>query len=709
MIISRSFITSLGLALLATTSVLAAAPPTSAAQPAAGAAAAPSVAATLKSVDVPLLKTKWQPAEILAACEQVEKDTDAKLAGLLAVPDAERTFQGTFEAFDRIIADYGETVARLSFMKDIHPDQAVRDAGASCEERAGKYSVALAARKDLYLALKSWLDTGGKNSVLDAEQKRLVDITMLDFKRNGLALSDADRKKLVEIRSRLTELQTKFQKNLNDDKTTFTVKREELEGLPEDFIAAHEDKEKKGTFVLTTKYPDYYPVMENAKKEATRKKMEVAFMNRGGKENLKLLDEAIQLRAKAARLLGYKTHADFVAEDRMARDAKTVEAFLSRMKKGLQPGLEADRKKMLALKVADTGDKRASLYAWDWRYYMNQIKQQEFAIDDEKVRAYFPADKVMKGMFQVYSTLFNIELKEVPAAEVWADGVKLYEVRDSDTKRLVARFYADLYPREGKYGHAAEFTLSPGHAVEGGYRIPMAALVVNFQPPQNGQVARLAMDEVDTLFHEFGHVMHEALTTARYASQAGTRTALDFVEAPSQMLENWAYHPEVLALISADPSDPKKPLPLELANKLSAARKYNAGVHYSRQVFLGSFDFAIHTAPKASADATARKLWGDIMKLPEDKDAHFAGTFGHMMGGYDGGYYGYLWSEVFAADMFTRFQAEGVLNPKVGREYRDRVISRGRTVEPSVLLKDFLGREPNEEAFLKLTGIKPAS
>lgn len=660
-------------------------------------------------VDVPMLKTKWAPADLLAACEQAEKDTDAKLTALIAVPDVERTFQGTFEAFDRITADYGETVARMSFMKDIHPDQAVRDAGAACEERAGKYSVALAARKDLYLALKGWLDHAGKTAQLDDEQRRLVDITMLDFKRNGLALSDANRKKLVDIRSRLTELQTKFQKNLNDDKTTFTVTKDELEGLPEDFLAAHEDKAQKGTYVLTTKYPDYFPVMENARKEATRKKMEVAFMNRGGKENLKLLDEAIKLRRKAAKLLGYKTHADFVAEDRMAKDAKTIEAFLKRMKKGLEPGLEADRKKMLALKIEEEKNKKARLYAWDWRYYMNQIKVREYAIDDEKVRAYFPADKVLAGMFQVYSTLFGIELKEVAGAEVWADGVKLYEVRDAGTKGLVAKFYVDLYPREGKYGHAAEFTLSPGHAVEGGYRIPMAGLVVNFQPPQNGQVARLSMDEVDTLFHEFGHVMHEALTTARYASQAGTRTALDFVEAPSQMLENWAYLPEVLALISADPADPKKPLPAELANKLSAARKYNAGVHYSRQVFLGSFDFTIHTAAQAAADPTAKKLWAAIMKLPEDKNAHFAGTFGHMMGGYDGGYYGYLWSEVFAADMFTRFQTEGVLNPKVGKEYRDRVISRGRTVEPSVLLKDFLGREPNEEAFLKLTGIKPAS
>lgn len=674
------------------------------------------------AIDVAPLRHIFQPAELIALCEQAEKDTDAALAALVAIPDDKRTFDDSFVAFDRITARYGETVGRLMFMKDIHKDPAVRDAGAACEERAGKYAVALSARKDLYAAMKGFLENGGKTVKLDGEANRLVELTMLDFKRNGLELSDADREKLTALRQRLSELSSRFSKNLGEDKTSITVTAKDLDGLPADFIAAHEDPKKKGSIVLTTKYPDYYPVMENAKLEATRKKMEVAFMNRGGKENLKLLDEAITLRAQAAKLLGYPTHVDYVTEDRMAKNAATVDAFLTRMKTGLEPGLKADTDKMLALKAAETGSKKPVINAWDWRYYMNQIKKRDYAIDDEAVRAYFPTDKVMAGMFQVYSTLFAITIEEVTGAAAgkegfWSDGVKLYQVKDKGTGRLVARFYADFYPREGKYGHAAEFTLSPGHAVAAGqdgnvvegYSIPMAALVVNFQPPAEGKPSLLSMDEVDTLFHEFGHVMHEALTTSRYASQAGTRTALDFVEAPSQMLENWAFAPEVLALISVDPTDPTKPMPAELAQKIAAARKYDAGVKYSRQVFLGTFDKTIHTADKISADDAAKKAWAAIMKFPEDKAEHFAGTFGHMMGGYDGGYYGYLWSEVFAADMFTRFQKEGLLNEKTGREYRDRVISRGRVVEPSVLLQDFLGRPPSEEAFLQLLGITPAA
>ena len=642
--------------------------------------------------DTPLLNAQWKPADLAAACAKAETDTDAKLAKLVAVPDDKRTFKDSFETFDAVTGDYGEIVARLEFMKEIHKDKGVRDAAAECEERAGKYAVALGARKDLYLAMKGYLEHAGKSDKLDAEQKRLVELTMRDFKRNGLELSDADRKKLVDIRSRITELETKFQKNLNDDDTKFDAKKDELAGLPDDFVTSHEDPKRKGVYVVTTKYPDYYPVMENATNEATRRKMEVLFENRGGKENLKLLDEAVALRAQAAHLLGYKTHSDYVAEDRMAKNAKTIADFEARMQKGLAPALASDTKKMEALK------KKTPINAWDWRYYLNQIKKNDFAIDDEKVRAYFPADKVLAGLFKVYSTLFGIDIVEAKLPDAWADGVKLFEIHDAGKKDVLARFYVDLYPREGKYGHAAEFTLAPGHVDGAGYQKPLAALVVNFQPPANGKVAHLSMDEVDTLFHEFGHVMHETLTTARYTSQAGTHVALDFVEAPSQMLENWAYEPEVLKIVSDG-------MPADLAQKLNAARKFDAGVKYTRQVFLGQFDQAIHTSDKVDSDAVAKKLWADIMKFPEDKDEHFAGSFGHMMGGYDGGYYGYLWSEVYAADMFTRFAKDGVLNPKVGREYRDRVIARGRTVEPDVLLKDFLGRDPNETAFLKMIGI----
>ena len=716
---------------------------------------APRTFEQMAAVDVPGLATQLTTDQVTAQCKQAETTADAKLAALVAVPDAQRTFANSFNAYEQATADYSDEVGRLSFLKDIHPDAKVRAAAAGCEEEAGKYSVKVGARKDIYVALKGYLANAGKTETLDAEDKRLEELTMRDFKRNGLELSDADREKLVQIRSRLAELATQYSSNLDEDTTSFEVTDADLEGMPAEFIESHLKEKmkaaapatgapavgapavgkpagktvtlktepgakgkKKGkaaakpaarAVVLTTKYPDFYPIMENAKNEATRKKMWIAMEARESAKNLPLLAEAIKLRDQAAKLLGYPTHADFVTEDRMAKDAKTVNAFLDRLRVELLPARDELNKQMLALKVADTGNKKAVLETWDWRYYLNQIKKQNFAIDTEAVREYFPADKVMGGMFQVYSTLFNVKFTEVPNAAAWADGVKLYEVHDGlDGKgKLLAKFYVDLFPREGKYGHAASFTFGVARATAAGYQIPISALVVNFNPPKNGQAAKLSFEEVDTLFHEFGHIMHQSLTTARYASMSGTNVSIDFVEAPSQMLENWVYQPQVLALVSDDPKNPGHPMPDDLAKRLSSARTFDAGIRYTRQVYLASFDQAVHTrGADVDPDKVEHEVRMAITGYPTHPESHTAANFGHLMGGYDAGYYGYLWSEVYADDMFSRFEKEGILSPTTGKAYRDAILANGRTREPMELLKQFLGREPNDEAFLRITGIK---
>jgi Zn-dependent oligopeptidase len=677
--------------------------PETAPGPGAGAPAAP---AAVQRIDAPDLVTTWAPEALTAACEQAEKDLDAVLAKVVATAPAAMTFANSFGVVEDASTVYTEVVSRLHFMKDVHQDAKVREVSAACEERSGKYVVALGARKDLYDAMKAYLTNAGKTETLDAEQKRLIEITMRDFQRNGLDLPDEQRAKLVEIRKRLAELETRYHQRIGEDKTKFEVAIADLEGLPADFIARHEKSADGTKITLSVQYPDYFPVMENCKKESVRRQMLHAFNNRGGVENVKLLNEATKLRAEAARMLGFATHSDFVAQPNMAKSAKTIRDFLTRMQTGLKPGLEAFKQKMLALKQADTKDAKTVVNAWDTRYYLNEIRKREFAVDDEAVRAYFPAPKVLEGLFGVYARIFDVKFSEVVGAKVWAEGVKLFEMRDAKSNELTARFYVDMYPREGKYGHAAEFNMAGGHVVPEGYRVPLSVLVVNFEPPAAGKVAHLSVDEIETLFHEFGHVMHESLTTARYASLGGTNTARDFVEAPSQMLENWVYRPEVLELLSEDPAKPGTPMPRELMDKIIRARNYDAGVAYTRQVYLGLFDQTIHTEDAADADATAKRLWTEIAGFPEDQDTHFAAAFGHMMGGYDGGYYGYLWSLVFAADMFTRFQTEGVLNPATGRAYREQVLARGRTEDADVLLRNFLGREPNEKAFLEQLGIR---
>jgi thimet oligopeptidase len=680
--------------------------PTAKASPLPAAPAVHRPFAQLAAVNVPDLRFDYTPEQLDQACAEAEQTVDATLAGIVAIADPARTFANTVDAFEQALADYGDASGRLAFLKEIHPDAKVREAAARCEERAGKHSVALGARKDLYLAMKGYLDHAGKTEPLDTIDQRLIMLTMRDFRRNGLELSDADRTTLIQLRSHLAELQTQYSANLDNDTTSIEASPRELDGLPKDLVARLK-KAKGGKVIITTKYPDYYPVMEDARSEALREREYLAFNTRQADKNLPLLTEAVKVRDQAARLLGYKSHADFVTETRMAKNGAAVASFLARLQTELKPGRDALDTKMLALKKAETHNPHATLQTWDWRYYMHEIRKRDYSLDDEQIRAYFPADKVMAGMFHVYETLFHVTFDEVKGAKTWADGVKLYEVHDAPHGKLLAKFYVDLFPRPGKYGHAASFPMGLAREVKDGYQIPLSALVVNFNPPSDGKVAHLSIDEVETLFHEFGHIVHGSLTTARYASMAGSNVDTDFVEAPSQMLENFVYQPEVLALITEDPAHPGQTMPADLVARIAKARTYDAGVRYTRQVFLASFDQYLHThGADVDPDKIDHELRRSITGLGVDDREHFAASFGHLMGGYDAGYYGYLWSKVFADDMFTRFAKAGVLDPATGREYRDDILARGREEDPDALLARFLGRAPDEHAFLRLLGIE---
>src|SRR3954470_7017872 len=372
-------------------------------------------------VDAAPLRTDWTPQQLEAACKEAEKTCDAKLAKIASLKDSERTFANTPEAIEQVTTDWSEVVGRASFMKDVHPDEKVRAAATACEEEAGKYAARIASRKDLYLAVKAWQArgeqmeeralpatggarergaleeeralpaTGGarmRGASIGPQDRRLVELMMRDFHRAGVDLSDEQREKLVALRSRLAELQTRFSSNLDEDTTSVQMTREELDGMPDAYVARLK-KTSAGKYVVTTKYPDYFPFLENAKSTDARRKLEVAFMNRGAKDNLKLLDEAVALRDEAAHLLGYATHADYVTEVRMAKSAHNVQQFEDKLEGRLRERLPVDSAKMSALKKADTEERalpaspvakatrpehtaaEGTINAWDWRYYLN--------------------------------------------------------------------------------------------------------------------------------------------------------------------------------------------------------------------------------------------------------------------------------------------------------------------------------------------------
>lgn len=656
-------------------------------------------------VDAFPLRNPASPVELKAACDAAQAKADARIAAVIGTPDGKRTFANSFQAYDELQGIFGSETQPLAFMKDVHPDEKMRAAAAACEADSGKYLVRVGARKDLYLALKSYADRGRKTDALAPVDQRLIFLTLRDFRRNGLKLSDADRDTLVKERSRITELSTQFSANLEENKDFIEATRAELAGMPAAYIARLK-KSPHGKYIITMKYPDYVPLMENARSEPVRKRAYAAYSARTAAANIPLMAEAVKLRDDSARLLGFATYEDYRTEDRMAKNGKTVEGFLAKLREELKPGLGALNQRMLQLKRAGTQSRGALLQSWDVAFYLNQIKRTDHQVDDEAIRAYFPSDKVLAGMFQLFSTVLHVSFREVANPAPWAPGVKLYEVHDAPGGRLLAKFFIDLFPRTGKYTHAASFPLVPGHEVAGGYQIPWVALVTNFEPPLPGKPSHLAERETTTLFHEFGHVMHECLTRSPFASLSGTAVDLDFVEAPSQMLENWVYEPEVLKLISEDPAHPGSPMPSALAKKLGAARNYDSAVRYTRQISLAMFDLRLHSSGNAvDPDGLERRVRREVMGYPVEPSEHFAAAFVHLMGGYDGGYYGYLWSQVFAEDMFTRFEHDGVLNPDTGRQYRDIILASGKTVEAEALLEKFLGRPPNEKAFLRLMGV----
>jgi Zn-dependent oligopeptidase len=582
----------------------------------------------------------------------------------------------------------------------------VRNAGNECETLLGQFSVDMYAREDLYRALKDYV---AKGEPLSGEAKRLVEKELLDFKRSGLELPKQTREEITALRKKLVQLEADFGKNINEYKDFAIFGASELDGLPEDFVSR---LEKVGVqYKVGLDYPDYFPFMENSQNPAGRRTMEGKFNNRASLQNLPILKEVLSLRLKAARLLGYATHAHFVLEDRMAKDPKTVAAFAARLRGKLKV-LGADELAVLkSLKFAFEGkDSDGTFNAWDWRFYDNQLKKAKYSVDSQKIKEYFPADLVTEQMLAVYQKLLGLKFRKIEDAALWHTDVKLYEITDAAGDaggEPIAYFYMDLFPRDGKYKHAAAFSLLTGRALpEGRYQKPVSSMVANFNKPTKDAPSLLTHDEVETFFHEFGHIMHQTLTKARYARFAGSATARDFVEAPSQMLENWVWDADIVGSLSGHYQDRSKKLPKELLDKMLAAKNVNSGLVHLRQLLFGSVDQNYHGVPPSDTTVAYSRLAKDVAMIPTSPGTHPEASFGHLMG-YDAGYYGYLWSKVYAEDMFSKFKAGGVLNPVLGRQYRVEILERGSSRDEMESLKAFLGREPDEDAFLESIGLKP--
>lgn len=653
------------------------------------------------------IRYQYAKGEITAACDTSLAKARSRIDGIKAIdgiptkkgkPSPALSFDQTFGAYDRIIGDLSDETSPLTFIAYVSTDADLRNEGSACEEKVGQYFPELLSDKVLYQILKRGKSRG-------ADQKRLASETLRGFEKNGMNLDDAKLAQVTKLKQDLASLQAKFALNLNNDDTSVRYTADELKGVPQNFLDRL-PKDPSGLYIVAANEANYPQVMQYATDANTRKRMIEANYDRAATENTGLLEQAISLRHQIAQLLGYKTWADAQLDGRMAKSSANVLDFLNGLKDKLKVREQQDLDKLLAYKK--TLDPSATkVEAWDVNFLANAVKLRDYAVNEDLISEYFPSETVMKGLFDIYANLFGVRFEEVANAAVWADGVKFYRVYDKKSGELLAYFYKDLFPRDGKYDHAAAFPLISGRVTAGGkYSKPIAAIVANLTPPSGSKPSLLTHDDVETLFHEFGHIMHGILTRAPYSTLSGTSVAQDFVEAPSQMLENWVWNEDVLNQISGHYLDPSKKLPADLVQKMIAARNFNQGYSYMRQLLFALYDMDIHSQG-ATVDVTSTfdRMYRDILNIEPVQGGHFAASFGHLMGGYDAGYYGYLWSEVYAQDMFSRFQKDGLLNAKVGADYRRKVLAPGAMQDALDLLRSFLGREPNSDAFYDKLGI----
>lgn len=656
----------------------------------------------------PRLRYDWTAEEIGPACQAAEDRAEGRLREVAALEASSRTFANTVRELNAAYYDLLDEMGSAVFLKDVSTDARIREAATACSTRLDEFDIRTFAREDLFAAVRAYAD---KNDPLPERDARLVSKLLQDYRRNGLALPAETRAEIQQLQTRLVKLKTEYERNLNEVKDFLAVSSAQLAGLPQGFIDGL-DKLPDGLFKVTLDYPDYIPFMRNARDAQARMRLEALFNTRGSTTNVRLLEEAIAVRHRIAQLLGYPTHAAFVLEPKMAGSPEAVQAFLDRLAGKLRPLAESDLQVLTAMKTAEEGPGDPVLRAWDFAYYDNQLKKAKYAVDDELVKEYFPLDAVMDGMLTIYQRLLGVRFEKVVPAEAWHPEVQLYRVVDAGDRRLLGHFYMDLFPREGKYKHAAAFTLVQGRErADGSFQPPVCSIVANMSKPTADAPSLLKHSEVETLFHEFGHIMHIVLLRAPHGYNRTTEftVAQDFVEAPSQMLENWVWNKDILKGISAHYKDRSKKLPGDLLKRMIAAKNLNNGLVYSRQVFLASVDLRYHTVePGFDSTALWSRLRSELSLIPMTPGTLPQASFGHLMGGYDAGYYGYLWSEVYAADMFSRFEREGLLSAAAGRSYRESILEPGRSKDEGAQLRAFLGREPNEDAFLRVIGFSEA-
>lgn len=644
----------------------------------------------------------------------VEKGMDEARKNIDAITSSKDkpTFENTILALEKSSALLDKVTSILFNMNESNTNEELQTIVLEISPKLTSFSNNIYMNEKLFERVKVVYE-GEEMKSLSNEQKMLVDKTYRAFLRTGATLDKEAKKQYKANAEELSKLSQKFKQNVLADNNNYFMhitNKDELKGLPQNAInSAAEEARKRNLegWVITLDYPSYGPFMQYADNRTRRQELWTAYNSKGNRDNENNNNEIIQkianLRLQQANILGYKTYADYVLSERMAESTANVEKFLNELLQSAMPVAKGDV--LNVNEYAKNNGADFDIQRWDYSYYSEKLKEAKYAFNGEMLRPYFQLDKVRDGIFKLYEMLYGLTFKENSDIQIYHPDVKAYEVFDGN--RFMGVLYLDMYPRASKRGGAWKTSFRGQYRENGVDTRPLIQVVCNFSKPVGDTPSLLSFDEVETFLHETGHAIHGMLSDVTYESLSGTATYRDFVELPSQIMENWATEPEFLKLFAYH-YQTNEPLPVEYIEKLKQSENFNSGYYCVRQLSLGLTDMAYHTitAPTAkSAEEIERYAMAPTELLPEIKGTTTSTSFSHIFaGGYAVGYYGYKWAEVLDADAFSKFKDNGIFDKVTAEKFRKEVLSRGGTEHPAVLFRNFMGREPNNEALLIRSG-----
>lgn len=657
--------------------------------------------------------SKIKNEHFLPAISQLIDETKVEIDQITANPEAP-TFKNTVEALENTGEKLDRATSIFFNLNSAETNDEIQKLAQEISPMLTEFGNDMLLNEALFERVKAVYNQ--KDTLdLNEEQKMLLDKKYKGFSRNGANLSEEKKKELRKIDTELAKLKLTFGENVLAETNKFELHitdEKDLSGLPEGVIeAASQTAEEKGKegWVFTLDYPSYIPFLTYADNRELRKKMAIAFGAKGFNndefDNQKNVLQIAQLRHKRANLLGYKSHAHFVLEERMAETPEKVKSFLNELLEKAKPAATKEFEELTAF--AKELDGIDHLEKWDGAYYSEKLKQKLFNLDDEKLKPYFELKNVINGVFTVAQKLYGLHFKEVQNIDKYHPEVKTYEVKD-DEGELVALFYADFHPRAGKRNGAWMTSYKPQQTKNGTNDRPHVSNVCNFTKPTASKPSLLTFNEVTTLFHEFGHALHGMLANTQYPSLSGTSVYWDFVELPSQILENWCYEKETLELFATHYKTGEV-IPMEYVEKIKESATFLEGMATLRQLSFGMLDMAWHSQdPSGINEVKAFEFaaFEDTQLYPDVKENCMSTSFSHIFqGGYSAGYYSYKWAEVLDADAFAYFQQEGIFSKKVADKFKNFVLSQGGTMDPMELYIKFRGQKPDPEALLKRAGL----